>query len=98
VYLLTRSFPEGERYGLTAQMRRAVVSIPSNLAEGYGRGSRREYRQFVCVARGSAFELETQTVIAERLGLLDEASGAGLRGRIQDVLRMLNGLVQSLTD
>lgn len=67
VYTLTRDFPREEIYGLTSQMRRAAVSIPSNIAEGYGRNSRREYRQFLGIAYGSVLELQTQLAIAKRL-------------------------------
>jgi four helix bundle protein len=98
LYVTTRGFPSSEQFGLTAQMRRAAVSVPSNLAEGYGRGGRKDYRQFVRIARGSAFELETQVVLAERLGFLNAESASDLATRIQDVLKMLSGLVRSLSD
>ena len=68
-YLITQAFPPEERYGLTAQMRRAAVSIPSNLAEGAVR-SRKEFAQYVSISRGSLSELETQTIIARDLGYL----------------------------
>ena len=69
IYSLTRDFPSEELYGLTSQLRRAAVSIASNIAEGYGRVTAGEYRHFVGIARGSTLELQTQPVIAERLGL-----------------------------
>ena len=69
VYSLTSCFPREEIYGLTSQMRRAAVSIPSNIAEGYGRNSSSEYRHFLGIARGSTLELTTQLAIAKRLGL-----------------------------
>ncbi len=68
VYRLTNGFPREEIYGLTSQLRRCSVSVASNLAEGYGRASKGEYRQFVGMARGSALELQTQLVIAKALG------------------------------
>jgi len=68
IYRLTGNFPREEVYGLTSQMRRAAVSIASNIAEGYGRGSRREYRQFLRIAYGSVLELQTQLAIANKLG------------------------------
>jgi four helix bundle protein len=67
IYKLTAGFPREEIYGLSNQVRRASVSIPSNIAEGYGRGSRGEYKQFLCIARGSNLELQTQLVIAREL-------------------------------
>src|SRR6185312_14071270 len=74
VYRLTERFPSAEMYGLAKQMRRASVSIASNIAEGWGRRSRREYSQFVAIARGSNDELQTQLVIAERLGFAKPAN------------------------
>lgn len=68
IYQLTRRFPDEERYGLTAQLRRAAVSVPSNIAEGAARGSRKDFARFVGMARGSVAELETQLVIAAELG------------------------------
>src|SRR5512136_1860465 len=72
VYRVTGHFPKEELYGLTSQMRRAAVSIPSNIAEGQGRNSRGEFCQFLGHAKGSLFELETQVVIAARLGYLSQ--------------------------
>ncbi|MBV8115082.1 MAG: four helix bundle protein [Silvibacterium sp.] len=68
IYKLTMEFPNSELYGLTSQLRRAAVSVASNIAEDYGRGSKVEFRQFVGVARGSVLELQTQLVIAKELG------------------------------
>jgi four helix bundle protein len=80
IYRLTQGFPKEEIYGLTSQMRRAAVSVPSNIAEGHGRLNKGEYRQFLGIARGSNFELQTQLEIARALGkgdskLLDETEG-----------------------
>ena len=69
-YLITQSFPKEELYGLTAQMRRAAVSIPSNLAEGAARSSKKELAQFISISKGSLSELETQMIIASELGYL----------------------------
>ncbi len=98
VYRVTARFPAAERFGLTAQMRRAAVSIPSNLAEGYARGSRKDYRQFACISRGSAAELETQTIIASPLALLGAGDAELLLSAVREVLRMLHGLVNALDE
>jgi len=92
VYQVTRGFPKDELYGLTAQLRRAAVSVPSNLAEGHGRNSRREFHQFVGQARGSLTELETQLEIAANLGYLPQPIASDLPTKANEVARMLNGL------
>lgn len=71
IYSITRDFPKSEEFGLVSQMRRAVVSIPSNIAEGYGRGSRKELQHFLEISVGSASELETQVLISKRIGYMD---------------------------
>lgn len=86
IYQATKSFPESELYGLTSQLRRAAVSVPSNIAEGYGRGSRGDYLRFLRMARGSLFEIQTQLIIAQRVGFLSEAGLGGLR-QVGDGLR-----------
>ena len=83
-------------YGLTSQIRRAAISIPSNIAEGQGRHSRGEFKQFLGHARGSVFELESQIIIARNLGYLDEESAQALLSRITEVGRVINGLLSSL--
>lgn len=97
VYEATRSFPEDEKYGLTSQLRRAVVSIPSNLAEGWGRGSRTDYRRFVVVARGSLYEVETQLLLAHRFGYLAPEAYGELRGQTQSLSRQLQALIRALS-
>ena len=94
VYVATREFPKHEIYGLTSQVRRAAVSIPSNIAEGQGRLTRGEFRQFLGHAKGSLAELETQLVIAHRLGYLEDM--APLQERLNEVGRLLNGLLNSM--
>jgi len=69
IYRLTSAFPKEEVYGLTSQLHRAGVSVPSNIAEGYGRGSTGEYKHFLCMARGSNFEVQTQLEISRELGM-----------------------------
>lgn len=93
IYRATRGFPKEEIYGLTVQLRRAAVSVPSNLAEGRGRTSRREFHQFVSQARGSLTEVETQLEIAQDLGYLDEAAAVDLLKKASEIARMLNGLL-----
>lgn len=96
VYLLTALFPAGERFGLVSQMDRAAVSIPSNIAEGYGRSTTQDYLKFLRIARGSAYELETQLVLAVDLGLCDDARAQRVVGLLQEVIRVLQGLVAAL--
>jgi len=96
VYGVTKTFPAVERFALTDQMRRAVVSIPSNIAEGHGRESERSYLQFCLIAHGSLREVETQLHIAHRLGYIDEAGVADLRRQCGDAGRPLRGLIAYL--
>jgi four helix bundle protein len=96
VYRLTQKFPKQEIYGLTSQIRRAAVSIPSNIAEGQGRMSRGEFKQFLGHARGSVVELESQVLIARNLAYLNMEEGEFLLERITDLGRVLNGLLKSL--
>ena len=98
IYLSTKSFPVNERFGLTAQIRRAAVSIPSNIAEGQGRCTTGEFRQFLGHARGSLLEVETQIFISANLGYLSESQRAVLFKHTAEVGRILNGLINSLED
>jgi len=93
VYRCTRAFPRDEMFGLTSQMRRAAISVPSNIAEGKGRHSTRELVQFLYTARGSLLELETQICISRDLGYLEEASAKNLSTRVVEVARILSGLI-----
>ena len=76
IFILTDKFPKSELYGLVSQMRRAAVAIPSNIAEGYGRKSSKEYAQFYSIAYGSALELETQLILSKRLGFCSKNNNA----------------------
>jgi four helix bundle protein len=96
VYRITRHFPDEEEFGLTAQFRRAAVSIPANIAEGWGRGTTRDYTRFLLISRGSLMELETHGVISTRLGYLSKEEMAGLNMQVGEIGRMINGLIQSL--
>jgi len=95
IYQTTRSFPKEETYGLTSQMRRSAVSVPSNIAEGQGRPTRSYFCVFLGHAKGSLAELETQAMIAQRLGYLP--THGSLLPQIVEVARLLNGLINSLT-
>ena len=92
IYRITRAFPKDELYGLVGQLRRAAVSIPSNLAEGHGRNSRNEFRQFIGQARGSLSEVETQIEIARNLGYVKAEVADALLVQTGAVGKMLTGL------
>ncbi|MBI3934169.1 MAG: four helix bundle protein [Acidobacteria bacterium] len=96
-YQLTSGFPPSETYGLTAQMRRAAVSIPSNIAEGQARQSVREFAQFVSHAEGSAAELETQLLIAISLNFCSAAAASDSMEAISEIRKMLSSLRRNLS-
>jgi four helix bundle protein len=96
VYRATAGFPKHELYGLTSQIRRAAVSIPSNIAEGKGHYADGDFRRFLLHARGSLLELQTQIVIAQRLEYLTEEQAATLTQITDDLGRGLKGLIQSV--
>lgn len=93
VYRCTRSFPREEMFGLSSQMRRAAVSVPSNIAEGKGWYSKKELIQFLYKARGSLLELETQIIIARDLDYMNDATTRSLSAATLEVNRILNGLI-----
>jgi four helix bundle protein len=97
VYQATRQFPSSEQFGLAAQMRRAAVSMPSNIAEGAARKSGKEFLQFLYTARASASELDTQLEIATRLEYLPPATAQALLKHLDHVSRLLNGLIASVS-
>lgn len=94
VYSITKSFPKDELYGLTSQIRRCIVSIPSNIAEGAGRKGTKEFIQFLWVANGSLSEFETQIEIAFKLGYIENIEL--LIEKVKHVRKMLHGLINSL--
>jgi four helix bundle protein len=96
VYKETRNFPKEEVYGLTSQIRRSAVSIPSNIAEGAARRSKTEFRQFLYIALGSASELETQFIIAKELFYIEEVVVTQLLEEIKSIGKMIIGLIKSL--
>jgi len=96
VYSETKKFPREEVYALTSQLRRAAVSVPSNIAEGQGRTSSREFLNFLSMAYGSLREIETQIIIAERLGYMSEGKARSILELSGEVGRLINGLSSSL--
>ena len=96
IYRLTRAFPQDEIYGLTSQLRRASVSVASNIAEGRGRLSEGEFRHFLGIAQGSTYEVQTQLLVAKQLGLGDQAMLAKAEGECIEASKMLGALIQSL--
>lgn len=98
VYLLTRQFPREEQFGLTSQMRRAAVSVPANVAEGHGRGTRAAYAGFLRISRGSLKELETHLILAKRLGITTSEKVDELLFDTDEIGRMLQTLITRLRD
>ncbi|QNP41635.1 four helix bundle protein [Lysobacter solisilvae (ex Woo and Kim 2020)] len=96
IYALSSRFPSDERFGLTAQLRRAAVSVPSNIAEGHARSSTRDFLRFLSISLGSLAELETQLVIAHRLGFADDHEFDRILFDANRVGRMMRGLTKSL--
>lgn len=96
VYNLTKSFPKEEVYGLTSQIRRAAVSIPSNIAEGQGRDSRKEFLHHISIAYGSLMEVETQILIAKSLNYLKTEETKSVLEQTAETGRLINGLSRSL--
>jgi four helix bundle protein len=96
IYSLTRTFPNDEKYGLTSQLRRASVSVASNIAEGRGRGTDGEFRQFLNMAQGSTYEVQTQLLVAEQLKIGDEAMLQGAEALCIETSKMFGAFIQSL--
>lgn len=98
IYKKTEDFPQEEIYGLISQIKRSAVSIPSNIAEGSGRNSDKDFKRFLDVALGSSFELETQLIIAQKLNYLDEWDFSNLNKQLDEVQKMIIGLQKTLTN
>ncbi len=96
VYSVTREFPEAEKYGLISQIRRCSVSISSNIAEGAGRRSNKDFLNFLSIARGSAFELETQLIISEKLKFINKEDFESLCDELIEIQNMLFGFMKKL--
>jgi len=96
IYIKTRDFSENEKFGLVSQMRRASVSIPSNIAEGWGRKTTKDYVKFLHISLGSLYELETQVIICENINLIDNNNLKEIHQFIKDISKMLNVLIYKL--
>jgi four helix bundle protein len=96
VYKLTESFPQRETYGLASQMRRAAVSIPSNIAEGRSRGTTPDFKHFLHIAYGSASELETQMILSRQMKLCREAENKATTDLLTEVSKMLRAMIKKL--
>ena len=96
VYRMSEYFPKDERFGLTSQIRRAAVSVASNIAEGWGRGTTTDYARFLRMARGSIYEVETQGVLALELGFVDQEKFDFFDQSVRDAGRVLAGLIRSI--
>ena len=96
IYALTKSFPKEELFGLTLQIKRCAVSIPSNIAEGQRRGSKKDFRRFLLIAFGSGAELETQLEIAKELGFGIKEEYLKIENTLEEIMKMLNKLISTL--
>jgi four helix bundle protein len=97
VYRITKNFPSDERFGLTVQLRRAVASVPTNIAEGCGRDSERELARFMSIAAGSASEVEYQLLLACDLNYIQDETYVEFNQQVNEVKKMLNSFIKQLT-
>lgn len=97
IYHLTKRFPDTEKYGLISQLNRSAVSLPSNIAEGAGRNSNGEFKQFLGIATGSLFERETQLIVSKEIGIISKTELDTLAEKISTIIKMIAGLKKSLT-
>lgn len=96
VYKITKTFPETEKFGLTSQLNRAIVSVPTNIAEGWGRESSKNYLQFLRISRGSLMEVETLLLISSNLDYTDKETFNTLSDKAEEVGKILQGLIKSI--
>ena len=96
IYLLTDSFPDSEQFGLVSQMRKCVISIPSNIAEGCGRNSDKELIHFLYIALGSSSELETQIIISVELNFLENEKATECLNLLNEIIKMITSLIKSI--
>lgn len=96
IYKSTNTFPKEELYGLTSQIKRSAISVPSNIAEGSGRGSDKDFNRFLDIALGSSFELETQITIAKRLNFISDKDFSEIINSLDEEQRMITGLQKNL--
>jgi four helix bundle protein len=96
IYQLTQSFPGSEQFGITSQIQRAAMSIPSNIAEGSGRNSVKDFNRFLDIAKSSSFELETQIIIASELGYVTDENSIRIINSINEIQKMIYGFQKSL--
>lgn len=96
IYKVTADFPQSEQFGLTSQLRRAAISIPSNIAEGFGRGSNKDFKRFLEISRGSLFELQTQLFIAKELEYINNEIFDKINEQSREFERILVGFMRSL--
>jgi len=96
VYSITKTFPSEEKFGIVSQLNRAAVSIPSNIAEGWGRESSKNYLQFLRIARGSIMELETLIIISKNLGYIEKEKQELIANRAEEVSKILQGLIKGI--
>jgi four helix bundle protein len=97
IYMITSLFPKSELYGLTSQIRRAAVSIPSNIAEGATRKHKTEFKQFLYIALSSAAEVDTQLIIARNLKFIEQEKIDSLQEKLSSISKMIQGLLKSIT-
>lgn len=96
LYMATESYPQSEQYGLKSQLRRAAVSVPSNIAEGSSRESNKEFLRFLYIARGSLAELTTQIILSKELAMMHEKDAGELSAQTDEVGKMINGLIRKI--